>query len=173
MGCLRATSAQEPLGDSPLVNVRVELDREVLPADRAHTAVVKVSLEAPLIENPGDRPPVNISLVIDRSGSMQGDKIAQARNAALEALKPLERNRGFSAYGMLDVQAYALLGEPELALTAMEECADIKYLSNWQAFKYLPHYDSIRNDPRFSAALSRLSAAADEARKRATEEGLL
>jgi TolB-like protein len=114
---------------------------------------------------------IDVALILQRSGE---DKRAKALlNAALEAIEPLERNRGFSAYGTLDVQAYALLGEPELALAAMEECAEIKYLSNWQAFKYLPHYDSIRNDPRFSAALSRLSAAADEARKRATEEGLL
>ncbi|MBM3855081.1 MAG: VWA domain-containing protein, partial [Verrucomicrobia bacterium] len=35
------------------------------------------------------RPPVNIALVIDRSGSMSGDKIAKAREAALEAVRRL------------------------------------------------------------------------------------
>jgi len=61
----------------------------------------------------------------------------------------------------------------QLALTALEECAELEYLSNWQGLKFLPHYDAIRDDPRFSAALSRLSAATERARKRAIPEGLL
>jgi Ca-activated chloride channel homolog len=35
------------------------------------------------------RPPVNLALVIDRSGSMGGEKIAKAREAALEAVRRL------------------------------------------------------------------------------------
>jgi len=94
-------------------------------------------------------------------------------NEAVDAMLPLKRNRGASAYGCLDVRAFALLGKHEQALAAMEECAELEYLSGWQGFKYLPHYDSIRDAPRFSASLSRLSVAADEARKRAVSEGLL
>jgi hypothetical protein len=56
---------------------------------------------------------------------------------------------------------------------SLEECAELEYLTNWQCLKFLPHYNSIRDDSRFSAALTRLSAAANLARKRAIDEGLL
>ena len=114
---------------------------------------------------------IDVALVLQRSG--EGERAQVLLKAALETMESLERNHGSSAYGCLDVNAHALLGEQEQALSAMEECAEIEYLSGWQSFKYLPHFDSIRNDPRFSAALSRLSAAADAARKRAMSEGLL
>jgi Ca-activated chloride channel family protein len=43
-----------------------------------------------------ERPPVNLALVLDRSGSMSGDKIARAREAAIEALRHLGPRDRFS-----------------------------------------------------------------------------
>jgi len=72
-----------------LVRCQVSLDRGALPAGVAQTAVVKVALEAPRAPRETERPPVNLALVLDRSGSMSGDKIAKAREAAIEALRRL------------------------------------------------------------------------------------
>jgi Ca-activated chloride channel family protein len=73
----------------PLVRCRIALDREVLPAGPAQTTVVKVTLEvAPLLRKT-ERPPVNLVLVLDRSGSMAGSKIEKAKEAAIEALHRL------------------------------------------------------------------------------------
>jgi len=41
---------------------------------------------------PTERPPVNVAFVIDRSGSMQGARIAQAREAATAAIRRLDQN---------------------------------------------------------------------------------
>ena len=41
---------------------------------------------------PSERTPVNVAFVIDRSGSMQGDRIAQARDAAIAAVRRLDKN---------------------------------------------------------------------------------
>jgi Ca-activated chloride channel family protein len=71
------------------VRLRVELDRPVLPAGSAERAVIKVALDGVRLPRPDARPPVNLALVIDRSGSMQGEKIQKAREAALEALSRL------------------------------------------------------------------------------------
>lgn len=71
------------------VACRVELDRGVLPAESLAKAVIKVTLEAPPPPSRSDRPPVNVCLVLDRSGSMSGDKIARAREAAVEAVRRL------------------------------------------------------------------------------------
>ncbi len=70
------------------VRLRLELDRPVLPADSRETVVVKVGLDG---AKPSGvrRAPVNLALVIDKSGSMGGDKIAKAREAALEAVRRL------------------------------------------------------------------------------------
>src|SRR5688500_1272000 len=74
--------------DEP-VRVHVDIDRSVLPADTRERAVVKIGLDCERPPRRGLRPPVNIALVIDRSGSMSGDKIVKAREAALEAVRRL------------------------------------------------------------------------------------
>ncbi|MEW6088742.1 MAG: VWA domain-containing protein [bacterium] len=73
---------------SPVI-CRIELDRGILPAGEKQKAVLKVTLDAP--EAPGEeqRPPVNLSIVLDRSGSMAGTKLENAKKAAIEALRRL------------------------------------------------------------------------------------
>jgi Ca-activated chloride channel family protein len=50
--------------------------------------VLKISLEAPEAVAT-QRPPANLALVLDRSGSMSGEKLAKAKDAAIEALRRL------------------------------------------------------------------------------------
>jgi Ca-activated chloride channel homolog len=71
------------------VRLRVDVDRGVLPAETTEKAVVKIALDGVRLPRREMRPPVNLALVIDRSGSMAGDKIASAREAALEAVRRL------------------------------------------------------------------------------------
>lgn len=78
------------------VRIRLDLDRESLMANTDERAVVKISLDAARLERPENRPPINLSLVIDRSGSMGGSKIAHAKEAALAALNRLSSNDVFS-----------------------------------------------------------------------------
>ena len=74
------------------VSCKAELDRGVLPAERKATAVVRITLDAPAAPKAKERPPVNLCLVMDRSGSMSGQKIERARDAAVEAVRRLGRN---------------------------------------------------------------------------------
>ena len=71
------------------VACRIETDRAVVPADKPETAIVKVTLAADRVAS-RERPPVNLALVLDRSGSMAGDKIARAREAAIAAIRRLD-----------------------------------------------------------------------------------
>jgi len=68
---------------------RVETDRSVLPAGNSQTVVLKVTLDAPFVPVHVKRPLVNLALVLDQSGSMNGTKIDQAKAAAIEALTRL------------------------------------------------------------------------------------
>jgi Ca-activated chloride channel homolog len=86
LACLHAKSL---VPGTEAVRLRIDVDRTVLPADTRDKAVVKVCLDGLRLPRPEARPPVNLSLVIDRSGSMSGDKIVKAREAALEALERL------------------------------------------------------------------------------------
>jgi Ca-activated chloride channel family protein len=81
---------------APLVRCSAQLDKPVLPAGPAQRAVIKVSLTAPTLPLPKERPAVNLALVMDRSGSMSGSKIENAREAAIEALRRLNGRDLFS-----------------------------------------------------------------------------
>lgn len=72
--------------------ITVSLDRPVLPAAKAQHCYVKVELEAPsLPPAKAKRMPVNLCLVLDRSGSMTGERIARARDAVAEVVRHLSR----------------------------------------------------------------------------------
>jgi len=74
---------------APTITCRVDTDRTVLPAGQEEKAVVKITVDAAEAPPLTKRTPVNVSLVLDRSSSMGGQKIEQARLAALEAVRRL------------------------------------------------------------------------------------
>ena len=78
----------KPAAGQP-VRLHIEVDRDVLPAGSTERAVVKIGLDCIRLPRRETRPPVNLALVIDRSGSMNGDKIARVRKAALELVHRL------------------------------------------------------------------------------------
>ena len=79
------------------VTCKVELDRGILPAGASQRAVVKISLDAPLVREKAERPPVNLAIVLDRSGSMSGGgKLEKAKEAAIAALHRLTERDLFS-----------------------------------------------------------------------------
>jgi len=71
------------------IKLSVEPSQSVLAAGEPNKAYVRVQLEGLPDEEPAARPPVNVALVIDRSGSMRGPKIEQAKEAAILALSRL------------------------------------------------------------------------------------
>lgn len=81
---------------APPVRCLVTLDRPQLPAGSAQTAVIKIALDAAPLLIEGERPPVNLALVLDRSGSMSGEKLARAREAAIAAVRRLGPRDRFS-----------------------------------------------------------------------------
>ncbi len=77
------------------VQLRVESDQPVVEAGKTHTVRVKVEVQGAELPE-ADRPPVNLSLIIDKSGSMRGDRIEHARQGAIEAVRRLGSQDIFS-----------------------------------------------------------------------------
>jgi Ca-activated chloride channel family protein len=78
------------------VNCRIELDKGILPADVTRIAILKVTLDAPPPPIHQERPPVNLAIVLDRSGSMAGRKLSKAQEGAITALRRLSSEDIFS-----------------------------------------------------------------------------
>jgi Ca-activated chloride channel family protein len=72
------------------LEVEAELGQPVIEAKRGQTIYLRLNLKALAAERAeARRAPVNVALVLDKSGSMQGDRIAAAREAARLALERL------------------------------------------------------------------------------------
>jgi len=72
------------------VKLDARLSQSVMKSGETGRAFLRVSLRGIRPPAADERTPVNVALVIDRSGSMQGAKIEDAREAALLALDLLE-----------------------------------------------------------------------------------
>ncbi|MBL8946231.1 MAG: VWA domain-containing protein [Myxococcales bacterium] len=77
-----------PVATPQLVGLDAALDRETLTADREGKLVARLRLDASGIAL-RQRPPVDLTLVVDTSGSMLGEPIEDARAAALALLDGL------------------------------------------------------------------------------------
>ncbi len=73
------------------VKLNVALGHPVLKADKKQTTYLKVGLTGFHLASDSERPPVNLVIVLDKSGSMQGDKIRKAKEAALMVIDRLSR----------------------------------------------------------------------------------
>ncbi|MFP4057720.1 MAG: vWA domain-containing protein [Candidatus Brocadiia bacterium] len=71
------------------VKLDVALGKPVLLAGREETTHLKVSLTGFVLESEKERAPVNVAIVLDKSGSMRGEKLAQAKEAARQAVERL------------------------------------------------------------------------------------
>ena len=78
----------------PVAASKVDLDismaNGVLPADQKQTSFVKIGLTGFDLPSAEDRAPVNIAIVLDKSGSMSGKKIDRAKQAAIAAIDRLQ-----------------------------------------------------------------------------------
>jgi len=71
------------------VKLDLAVGHPVLKAGEKRTTYIRVGLTGFRFVREADRAPANVALVIDTSGSMQGEKIARAREAAIMAIQRL------------------------------------------------------------------------------------
>jgi len=73
------------------VTISARWDKKLIPAGQSSQRNLLLEITAPpKPEQNGSRPPINLALVIDRSGSMGGSRIEAARAAAVGIVNALE-----------------------------------------------------------------------------------
>jgi len=90
LAIIAAASTTVSASDDTAAAVTFVPAHRMLPADKPYKTYLKVGLTGCPFQPDAERPPVNVALVIDKSGSMGGEKIRQARKAALMALDRLD-----------------------------------------------------------------------------------
>jgi Ca-activated chloride channel family protein len=87
---LIALSNAPARADQP-IQLGARLAQSVMTAGKAQHNYLRIALNG-CQRPPTERTPVNVAFVIDRSGSMRGSRIAQAREAAAAAVRRLDKN---------------------------------------------------------------------------------
>src|SRR4051795_2107082 len=83
--------------------VEVRQDRHLIRPNAHSKRFVRIRIEAPRATTERARPPVNLAMVVDRSGSMSGEKLRVAKAAVEEAIGRLQPNDQFSVVVYDDV----------------------------------------------------------------------
>ena len=100
-----------------MTNLTLKADRRLAASRGRDTHFVLLSFNAPRLERTGDRPGLNLSIVLDRSGSMAGgNKLPLAKRAAELALARLTPRDRFSLVvydNQIDVIMPSTLATPE------------------------------------------------------------
>ena len=110
------------------MTLSIQTDRSLIRAEARSTRYVLVSLDAPAAERRTTRSPINVSLVLDRSGSMGGEKLRLAKQAtenALRLLGPADRFSLVTYDDVVEVVAPATLATPEAIRQALDLLARV------------------------------------------------
>ncbi len=94
--CLAACVSTTSLADVKQVALEVSTPHSQLLADQKQLTYVKVGMTGFHMPRERERAPVNVSIVLDRSGSMAGEKLERAKDAAKEAISHLSGDDIFS-----------------------------------------------------------------------------
>jgi len=78
------------------VELGLQVDKPLVYCERNERIVLQINLEADAIPAEIPRYPINLSVILDKSGSMRGRKLEDAKSAAIEAIHHLDQGDIFS-----------------------------------------------------------------------------
>lgn len=113
-------SANAFAADKP-ITLEARLAQPVMKAGEKQRNYLRIALNGCKPERTTNRTPVNVSFVIDRSGSMNGLRIEQAREAAIMAINRLEPN---------DIASVVIFDDRVEVLVPAQKVTDRKYFTD-------------------------------------------
>jgi hypothetical protein len=97
-----------------------------------------------------------------------GERASELLNLALDYMRTAPRT-GMWGYGILDVEALALLGRPEAAIDALQDAVDAGFVSlrpfELWSIDQTPLIDSLRSNPRYEAIRGSIEHEIDVTRR--------
>jgi Ca-activated chloride channel family protein len=72
------------------VELEMQADKQVIARDKTCTRILEINITPPVNDDNKDRAPLNLSLVVDRSGSMEGEKLHYVKQAAAHVVDLLD-----------------------------------------------------------------------------------
>lgn len=112
------------------MQLSLRTDRQLIRAGARSTRYLMISVSAPVTPPRTERPSVNVGLVLDRSGSMDGErKFTLARDAVEQSLRLLRESDSFSLVvydGEVDVLMPVSLATPEAKRIALQRLAEVQ-----------------------------------------------
>jgi tetratricopeptide (TPR) repeat protein len=140
----------------------------------ARTAFEKIAPELlnedfPKVESKNYRAAIDLALISSKTGEQQrADRLLEG---SLQYIQQVPRLGG-AGYGIADVQIYALQGDKQKALAALQRAIDEGWRNSWWYYlKYDPTLESLHDEPEFQAMVAEIEAdmAAQLARVREME----
>src|SRR5580765_7561418 len=126
--CPALSHPQEILFLEAPSQMRIETDRALIPASVESVRYLTVNVTAPDSARRADRPAVNVALVLDRSGSMDGRKLDMARKAVAHAIRLLDTRDHLAVVvydNEIDVILESTTASPEAQALALKRLAGI------------------------------------------------
>jgi len=112
------------------MQLSLRTDRQLIRAGARSTRYLMISITAPVAPPRTERPPVNVGLVLDRSGSMDGErKFTLARDAVEQSLRLLRDTDRFTLVvydGEVDVLMPPTPATPDAKRTALQRLAGVQ-----------------------------------------------
>lgn len=112
------------------MQLSLRTDRQLIRGGARSTRYLMISLTAPVAPPRTERPPVNVGLVLDRSGSMDGErKFTLARDAVEQSLRLLRESDTFTLVvydGQVDVLMPPTPASADAKRTALQRLAEVQ-----------------------------------------------
>ncbi len=123
--------------------------------ERSRTALPTL-LESndPVVNNTNYSIAIDLAYILIQAGQRKRADALLIRSLSVMASKP---RLGYDGYKIQDVEAHALLGDKEKALSLLRSAVNEGWRYNWRfAMKTEFNLDSLRDDPRFQAIIDEL-----------------